>query len=775
MKKLLILSLIFGSLCSQAEEGTRPSRLLLNAFGNQCPQVVTRNVSATLASLHSLSMTIEELKKDSNCSSAVNFSNIVGRYTSLYENFETESSRAQEKIQLEKKIALYSTMLTDPTFDSTQVSFIQSEIIQAQADLVNVEAGLARFQDFSGKEARVANQLVMAVDGFVSDMQTSQGNACYKKNAAQISSLMSNALLVTAAFATGGTSLALAGGAVLVKSVGRYVGDFKYNQSLENVNDIEMPTALRCVSQALTDQYCSASETQSLIQDRIDSTNTEKTSYDGINLLSYQLSPLSKWLEEVYAGSEITSQGDLVNREKPILQSEFLKKVRRYLETYGTIKRKSFLTIEDERNRSVAIVQAITNLTYLMENPSLNPAPTYSNGGGEFENPIFSTYSKSLFAYNLYEPGMHTSTPQCGTENCTNFSEYIGRKGIILSSADWDKILINANGMIQGIMDSVNLERARTISVDTYSILVNAKRDLKGELSPVKGLNRIIGNADRITIYLKKLGCLENNDCEGNRNKYFPQITNIQKTKDLSQQVVNLINEGMIPRSIPNEVLPRDCQSNKPLQDDSLIEEEDILEKKSFQITSCISRILKLEERGTDVYFTKVRNMVSYEMEARFINNDLGEGVQDVVIATRNDLVQSILNSYGPADSSISLGELDISLESAQNNSKETMNEFFNFFKKSLIDSLESKKVSETEKTDLCFRVLPYLGSAKDGVVKDVYENCQGRELKVYKNGPVIRFNDFVKMTPRNGIRPAKYNLVSTNNPSSIFCAYRKY
>lgn len=773
MKKLTVLFImLITSFAIRADEGIRPSRLLLSSFANQCPQVVTRNVTATLLSLQSLYSTIEELKKDTNCGGAVAFSAAIGRYTSLYESFETQSSEEQDRVSLEKKIALYTGLLGDSSLGSTQKDYLQTEIVSSQASLVNVNSNLTRFSNFSGKEARVADQMVRAADDFLTELQTTQGNACYQKNTAKISSIMSNALLVTAAFASGGTSLALAGGAVIVKAVGKHVSELKYNKALDKLQDIEMPTALRCVSQALTDQYCATNETQELISDRIDSNNSNGVGYEGINLLSYQLAPLSSWLEEVYSGSAITSEGDLTNREKPESQSAFLEKVGRNLETFGAIKRKFFLTLENENNLKTAISQNIECIMGLINYPNLNPCATMTIETS-MENPIFTTYSRELLAYELYEPGVHNVIPLCGEIKCSSFSDYVNHYKLPVNINDWDRVIKNASGIVQATKNLVNLERSKMISVDAYSIIVNAKRELKGETSPLAGLKKVVANADRIIKYLSALGCKQNADCEGQNNNYAAEIKNIQKTKQLTNYIIRLVDEGMIPRSIPDDVFPAECAINKPSS--AFIETDDVLEVKGFQITSCISKILKLQERGTVVYFSKIRYMVSYEMEARLLNNDLGEGVVSVINSTKGDLVQSILNSYSTADSSISLGELNISLESAQNNSKETLNSFFDFFKKNVIESLKSDKVTQTEKNDLCFRILPYVYSAKESFIKDIYPACAKAEFKAYKNGPVIRFSDYVTETPRSGLKKAQYNLVNPQDMTKYFCGYRKY
>lgn len=768
INRLVVATAVLGISSGVLAEGVRPSRLLLSTFANQCPQVVTRNVSATLVNLQALHGAVEEIKKDTNCHGAASLSAIVSRYNSLYEDYELENTGRVDRSVLEKRIAYYTTLLNAPGIDAGTTSYLQTEIITAQADLVNVNQGLARFQNFSGREARVANQLVTAVDSFLTDLQSTQGEACYSKHTAKISNIMSNALLVTAAFASGGTSLALAGGAVITKSVGKYVGDLKENRTLDSISDIEMPTALRCVSQALSDQYCSAVETESLISERIDSVNEGKNNYDGINLLSFQMAPLSKWLVEVYSGSNITSEGDLINREKPELQAEFLRQVEKYLDAYGTIKSRFFQTLDDQDKKSTAIIQSIECMVGLFSAPSLSPCDGNGNSP-RVENPIFTTYSRSLMAYNLLEPGKHKSTPMCGEEICPSFSFYVNTVlKTTLTEKDWENVLREANKIIASTRDVVNLERARTISVDAYAIIVNAKRDYKGETSPYRALKLIVNNADRISFYLKS-------KAEPGSDEYADQLANIAKTRLLTTQIIGLIDEGMIPRSIPSEVLPVACKISKT--EEALFESSgDILEDKSFQITSCISKLLKLQERGNDVYITKVRNMVSYEMEARLLKNDLGDGVRDLVNSTKQDLVQSILDSYSSGrENTISAGELDIALESAQNNSEQMLIVFFDFFKKNLVNALTENKISKSERFDLCFRVLPYLPHAKDSVARDVALACQDAEFKVYKKGPAIKFTDFVKVTPKQGLRPAKVVFVANHSQKKLFCAYRDY
>ncbi len=775
LKRTLVASLIISQ--SIWAEDLRPSKMLLNTFSGQCPQVVTRDVSGSLINIDALNGLVQELKKDPECNGMEELSKIITRYSMLYEDFETRSSENQNRLSLEKKIADFSLMVSDPNWTPEQLLYLQNEMVIAQSDLVNVNAGLVRFNNLSGREAKGANQLLMSVNSFMENMNHPTNSACFKKHGAQISSLLSNVLLTTAAFAAPGTSLALAAGSVVVSTVGNYVADFKSNRVFDKAYDIEMPTALRCVSQVLTENYCSSEGTKLLIEEKINNESKNLDQFEGINLLTYDVTSLSKWLEEVFSGSQITSQGDLINREKPILQYEFLKKVKRYLETYSTLKRTAFLNIENEKDRSVAIAQSISGMAQIMSEPSINPVPQdqYGRGGGsggDFENPIWVSNSKALMPFNLWKPGAVTSVPTCGFSSCS-LTDFLNQKGETLTINNWDEAYINASRVIQTVIDRVSLERAKTISVDAFTILVNAKRELRGETNAYNGLIAIRDNADRISNYLNALGCKKSNDCIGYKNYYYPQISNILKTKDLTVQVLKLIDEALIPRSIAEDSMPEECKKTKDLA--ALISFEDESERKSFQVSSCISKILKLEERGTDVFFTKVRNMVAYELEARLANDDLGNGIDDIIYTTKGDLIQSILNSYSNHGESISLGELQVGLESAENNAKQTFEVFYDYFKDDFINSLKSEKLTNLEKKDLCFRSLPVFKFAKQNELKDLYELCKDSQMNVYKNGPTIKFLDYVKKVNPRGLKASKIELNSELVEANYFCDYSDY
>jgi hypothetical protein len=739
----------------------RPARLLINTFGVQCPQVIPKTVVPAILNLDSLYNIVQDLKNSNECNSVGQMSSILANYSGIFQDYSVKNGEEQSQLKLEKIIAMYTQMLNDSILTPAQTIYVQDQIVKNQTSRVNIKAGLTRFQDFSGRESKGANQLIVSLDTFLSNSFASQNSACYQKNPAQLTNLISTILTSTASFAAPGAALALSAAGVVTSTIGKYVVDFKSRKTMTNLNDSEMPIALRCVSEVLTEQYCSASETIKLINERIDSDNTTSPKFEGINLLSYQLDKLSNWLESVHAGSPITSEGDLVNRQKTKKQGELLVDIKMAIEAYAAQEERNIMNISKDEKRSSTILNDFYFIVTIMSSGSIKGYNIYGANSLP-ENPLFKAVDIRLMPYAIYRRGEFEAVPYCGPNPCPSLNDYlVYNHKPPLGLSDWHRALENIQELINSSIDAINTVRASTDSVDARSII-------SGNTNAYDALLKIKRNGIRISKYLS--------DHKNVNHDYSDQISIINSTVNLAQQVANLIDESSIPRSIPDELAPSDCRREIKLYDfNPQIDDEQLLEKKSFQITACISKILKLDERGSDVFFTKVRNMVSYEMEARFLYKELGDGVNDLINSTKDDLVNTILNSYSSPDSSMSVGQVRGSLEDAQKASQDTLNQFFDFFISDLIKALNDPGINGYAKNDLCFRVLPYLDNTKAHALNNIYAACSNASLQEYKNGPIIRFADYIQKIPRHGLHPEKIITVNSDKISDRYCLYQKY
>jgi hypothetical protein len=779
---LILLGLIQSAHCS-----LNVSTTLIDAFRGQCPNVITRHVQGSLGNIQSLRNVVMTIKEDSQCFGNSNLIEVLSNYERIYSEYEVFRNTRNSKDEIEASIAYYTNLLSDSSLTIEDITLINSNIFISQAELVSIESELTRFNSFSNDQALGASQVLTSVEGLLNTMGGSP--ACFEKKSSLLGGLLSQSLLATAAFTNPGTALALAAGGVIVGSVTNYIQNFRYNQALQFLDETELPTAIRCVSQALSDQYCDSAESTQLIDLYRHQFGRDGSSLEGLELLSKQMGHLSHWLQEVYAGSAITSHGDLVNREKPILQAELLEKITRYIQTYGTIRKRTFNDISNSKEKSEAIAIAISNLVSIMKSPTLTPTPPNPFGGGRddggIENPIFISRDMQLLPFSLFDstlgnipdcPSGGSSIPKCGS-----LLQYVRNKGIILTMSNWMISLENALKVVGDTLDQVNIERARTVSVDAYSVLVRARSDLRGETNAFQSLGLIIENAERIAIYLTEQGCLDDfSQCitvDGMispqvTHRYNPQISNVRKTGKLARTILDLVKEAYMPRTMPNDSIPKVCQGSANFD---VLVTDDILEKKSFQITSCITKILKLAERGNDVFFQKIRDMVGYEIEVRFASGEFDDDLSDVVYATRVDLVNSLLDSFNQGNQTVSLGEIYMGLETSMGLSQSTYDEFMKFFKNGVLASL-NRNMSKGEKADLCFKVLPSLSDSDQQQLEKVYNFCSHTKMNFYSKGPTIKWSDNVERKESRvflGRKKWKYHVKSSKRDT--FCLVRNY
>ena len=772
---LLMLAQLFSlTAFSQINIGTT----IIETYKGQCPSVVTRSVQDSLSNIRSMMATLQQLKSQNNCFGTAELEETILRFNQVYQDYQVYNQSGENRHLLNRKIAELTRLSSEENISPEIQMYIENEIYLSQSELISTENTIDRFNTWQSREYKSANSLVTSMESFLSGWGTNPG--CFQKKSSLISNLVSNGLLTTASFAMPGTGLALASGGVLIHSINNFLNEYKFNSATRDFDEITMPTAIRCLSQAITSNYCQSDENLKLIDTYLNDMENEEDNLEGIDLLTRHLGQLNTWLREVFAGSAITSEGDLANRERPILQSELLEKVLRYIETYGTIRRQLFNDIQTPREKSEAIAISISNLVQIMQNPSLTPTtggrnPWGTGSSNTLENPIFISRDKKLLPYQLYDPNL-SNIPLCnaaGAERpCSSLLEYTRVKGIALNLNDWNDSLSNSLGVVQEVLNQVNIQRARTVSVDAFSVIVRSNRDLNGETNALEALKKIGSNASRIIEYLSSLDEKKNlrHGLPEPTHKYYPQILNTYKTKKLTETVISLIKEAFTPDELDENKLPKECRKNEKNAEDDIGQ----IDQKSFRITSCITNILKLAERGNDVYFQKLRDMVGYELDAKFKNGEFEDEVRDIIYSTRRDLVDALVQSYSEATGSMSLSEVYTGLESAKSISFKTYKSTFDFFKKEIIKSLKLE-LSSGEKADLCFRILPFLYQNKKdkNLIKTALKTCKGVKAKFYKEIEGIRFDDFITTT-KSRFLSIKFKFSKIEN-EKLFCQLDDY
>ena len=191
-----------------------------------------------------------------------------------------------------------------------------------------------------------------------------------------------------------------------------------------------------------------------------------------------------------------------------------------------------------------------------------------------------------------------------------------------------------------------------------------------------------------------------------------------------------------------------------------------------------------LADRGNDVYFAKVRDMVSYEIEARLENGDFSEEIEQILMDTRMDLIQALSQTYSSSSggSNISLHQIITGLETSKDLTVQTVREFARFFKGAIENSIENgeKLMSTGQIQDFCFRVLPFVDESDTSQMKELQSLCQNVQMQFYLDGPSLSWDDFIekKGVDLRGIFRSSQNIYGFKDEiqqNQKMCSLRNY
>lgn len=764
-----------------------PAQILLNAYSSQCPETVTSAVRGSLINVHKLISVVEDLKKNSSCYSGSDFSGVFGPFQNTYSDYEIYRNLKGDKLKLERQVRSQVIAMNMPGLTVEEKQYLEEAIFSSQSEIIGIESEIARFNYLSKDFGLGTSQFLTSVNGFLQNWAESP--MCFEKQTSNISSLIGNGLMAASSFADPGTAIALATGGVLVNSISQFIVNFKHNKILENLNDVQMPTAIRCVSEALSNQYCDAIDTLDLIQNYKDEFGKEIYRFEGVDLISHHLNELKKWLTEVHAGSPISDEGEMQRRSKPFDQWVLLTKIKQHIQTYESMRTELISSAVSVNEKTEIIAGGVVGLVNIMNNPTLSPS-TESNSSGcyssdcqsKVENPIFTKRSMSLLSYQIVNPAI-TSIPICtydgvGSE-CSSFRDYVRNSGISFNTENWHQFSANALRIIESSLEEVNLQRAKTISADPFQVLAGARRDTGriGKTNAYNALKMISKNAQRVEDYLIKIACeKEPDECEVNIptifNAYFDRIKDVQNTKAINDTILYLLKNALTHRDIQNNEWPILCQSSEQLKLSDLPDIDYEIDKKALKVSICISKILKLNERGIDYFLGKIRSLVSYEIEAMISDEKFSEKMKDILYATRADLIDTLIGSYGRSGD-LPIEVVETGYETSLGITVETTDIFFETFMDQIIKTLESAKMTERVHANLCFRLLPYAGEQKQyrHFLSKIYDHCRGVVVQDYKQGPSLKWDDYVEHKKVSG----KYNYVPKKSQRDNYCALKKY
>lgn len=782
--KWISLALFLGSFSTLA--ALSPAQILLNAYSSQCPQTVTSAVRGSLINVQKLISVVEDIKKNSSCYSGSDFSGVFGPFHETYSNYEIYRNIRGDKLKLEQQVRKQVIAMNMPGLSETEREYLEEAIFNSQSEIIGLESEIARFNYLSKDFGLGTSQFLTSVNGFLQSWAESP--QCFDKQTSNISSLISNGLMAASSFTDPGTAIALATGGVLVNSIGQFIANFKHNKLLENLSDIQMPTAVRCVSEALSNQYCDAADTLDLINTYKEEFGKDIHRFEGIDLISKHMVELRRWLTEIHAGSPISDEGEMQRRSKPFDQWVLLTKIKDHLKTYENMRRQLISTATTTVEKTEVIAGGIVGLANILKEPTLSPSTESTGSSGcygsscdsKVENPIFEKRSMSLLAYQIFNPAI-TNVPSCNSDGtpCDSFRTYVRSSGLTFSDENWIQFTSNALRIVEVTLDEVNLMRAKTISADPFQVLAGARRDTGsiGKTNAYNSLKMISKNAERVSSYLTEIACVKDpEECESGIptifNAYFDRIKDVQNTKAINDTILYLLKSALAHRDIANDQWPELCRTTEEKLDLTLPDIDYEIDERALKVSICISKILKLNDRGVDFFFGKVRSFVSYEVEAMVSDDKFSERIKDILYATRSDLVHSLVSTYGK-EGDLPLEVVETGFETSLGITVETTDIFFETFADQIYKTLEKAKMTGNVLANLCFRLLPYAGDQKNNreFLSKIFDRCNGVTLQEYKNGPKLAWNDYVEHKKVSG----RYNYVSKRGQRENYCSLRQY
>lgn len=782
------LTLVFGVLATMlfsapTKAAVDPAELLLNSYRSQCPNVVsfTGNSQALLTSFKNI---LNELKDREQCYGVSGGLSSLTNFENAYTNYELYRDNKISKEQKEKLIADYTMFLSQNQINlsASQISYLEQEIFNNQTSIVALDSEIVRFEHMGQGIEQGASDFLNSFDDLLGSINGS--NQCLDKSKSMYSALLGNGLSMASLFASPANSLYMSMAGSVIKSIASFSQDAKYTKLANEADSILWPEAIRCVSEAMTKNYCGAVQTQNLYNNYLYGQSGDRTIFEGVDLINYYLLGLDEWLVQVRAGSPSTSQGDLTDREKPIAQAELVGKIDRFLQAYKRVKDEELNILSDQNSIANAIYGAMVGIMNIMNNPkNLTPATAEqsscfgSDCHSSVQNPIFSARTKTQLLFELI--GFREVPKECisaGTQVvCQKLIDYVQQKGIKFSRNDWENAYANAMVIVAETLRLVNIQRARAVSFDPVGLFVQARRQFHNKPNAIEGLKEILRSGKRIKEYITDIACEEEPDfCDDGVpnwiNSYSLQIEDVEETINLTTEVTKLIIEAANPRSITDVELPASCRSSQDAPVSFTLDSD--RKEKAFILSTCISNLLQLSERGNDIYFNKIRNMVSMELQIKIAKGDFDERMEDVLRATRDDLIDRLTRTYSD-NSSASVGQIMTGLDSSKDITRKTMGMFFKVFGDRMEKTIAKGGNSARVQSELCFRVLPFLDESKDSrkFIHKIYKKCKGKTLQEYKDGPMLRWNDFVEKK-RKGLRVYPYRVRKSRDEMTCSLEY---
>ncbi len=760
--KPIIFFLIFATTLHAQVAST-----LLDTFQFKCPNTFNSSMSNVYQLNQRLQLAYKTIKEDPACKDLYGEINHLAQISNDLANYEIYRQTKNEKIKAEKNISLYNQLLVDPSF-ADQSPYLAEQIITAKKDLVSYNNDVSFYENYKNSNGEKAYYVVNSIQNFLQSAANSP--QCYNSSSAKLTSFVGNALQIGSAFLAPGSAVALAAGGSLINGFSSFINQHKISSKLKEIDDVNLSVALRCVTEAFTSQYCENSDALELIE--VYKTAAQESSrLEGLNIVTSHMDySLKNWLLKLYAGGVFTTDGNLFDREKPIAQIQFVQDAERDISQEEYEK-----TPQIEEKFSAGVGQAelksfYSTIVSRFANEMIN---THGSTGFNYPNPFSEAgYTAQALVYTLHNKELR-SVPNCAGDNeCTSLVKYLEFKGVNIDRNVYRTMLANTKDIINSELNRLEIARQLTNSDDPLADIVDSFTQTGSTYTAYKTLSKVKSIAAEIKAYLLEQAEIfdsSTHDSDDLINHYWIQAVDVEETYTLSNEMIQMTKsfEKDADLYIPEVCIipdssddPKECNSKdkdcSPDEDTGStdlrfgISANELLAKDKSELTEkekapfvirCGIKILKLDQRQSEFFFSKIRNMVKYDLQAKLENGEFDDNFEDIILLSQGDILEALKNSH-PGSPALSKVRDDIQIQ--QNKLFQTYSEYFELFKKLYVQEIESSKNIEVERDLLCFASLSQIEKLDRKTKKKILKLCKDREIKGFYDENSVSWNDYV-------------------------------
>lgn len=313
-------------------DSAQVAQSILSSFSSSCPSVGSFSRQA-VAQANSLVETLRGLRDDPDCKSLSGAISGLNRLEERVNRITSDNvfraalllQRSREEILLQISVAS----------DAMERRALQSELLRIEVEIAR-NTGEAeaqeKFQNYL-RQASAAQALVSTTQTLLSQALANQN--CLIKYPSLLTGFAQIAGAVASAFAGPGASFALSASVDLIGSLVEYVRVSKINSQIDRVSSGILSTAMQCGMEALSQQYCSATDAFHLVKLKAESVTSsdpdrpvrppvEEGILYGLHLLEVDTPYFLDWLQRVSAGEDPSNaasadrQTNFNNRENAV-------------------------------------------------------------------------------------------------------------------------------------------------------------------------------------------------------------------------------------------------------------------------------------------------------------------------------------------------------------------------------------------------------------------------------------------------------------------------